>query len=333
MALDYLLSGGVNMKIGLLTVLFGKKPLEAVLKDVTAKGIEAIELGAGAFPGSNHLDVPKLLRSPREVDRLKGLCKDYGVIISALSVHGNPVHPNKKIAKEHHRLFENACKLAKLLGVRRVNTFSGCPGDSISSKYPNWVTCSWPPDFLEILDYQWNKVLIPYWKKTVPFAKKYGVNKICLEMHPGFCVHNPETLLKLRAAAGKSIGANFDPSHLWWQGMDPVEALKALKGAVYHFHVKDCHIDPHNTQVNGVLDTKHYGDVLNRSWIFRTVGYGHGADVWTDIFSTLIKIGYDDVVSIEHEDGLMSVDEGLTKAIEFLQTIVMKEKPGEMWWA
>ena len=152
-------------------------------------------------------------------------------------------------------------------------------------------------------------------------------------MHPGFAVYNPKTLLRLREAVGDIIGANFDPSHLFWQGIDPVEAIKSLKGAIYHFHAKDTRIDEANTAVNGVLDTGSYGDILGRSWIFRTVGYGHYSQVWNDIISTLKAVGYDGAISIEHEDALMSSKEGPEKAIKFLKDVIIYETAGEMWWA
>ena len=153
-------------------------------------------------------------------------------------------------------------------------------------------------------------------------------------MHPGFCVYNPETLLRLRAAVGDVIGANFDPSHLIWQGMDPVAAIRELAGAIYHVHAKDTKIDQYNTAKNGVLDTKHYGDELHRAWVFRTVGYGNGETYWRDLVSNLRLVGYDRVLSIEHEDSLMSIDEGLRKAVTFLKPIVIEEaKPTTMAWA
>ncbi|MBP3389072.1 MAG: sugar phosphate isomerase/epimerase, partial [Clostridia bacterium] len=199
--------------------------------------------------------------------------------------------------------------------------------------YPNWVTCPWPDDFLKILDYQWNEVLIPYWKEAVKIAKSYGVKHIAFEMHPGFCVYNPATLLRLREAVDPMLGANFDPSHLIWQGMDPVAALRELKGAVYHFHAKDTYVDPYNKAKNGVLDTGSYGSLLDRSWTFRTVGYGSAPKLWKDMMSTLRLIGYEGVVSIEHEDGLMSVKQGLEKAVAFMQHVMITEQPAEMWWA
>ncbi len=253
--------------------------------------------------------------------------------ISGLSCHGNPVHPQKDLAKMYNEAFEKTVLLAEKLGVTTINTFSGCPGDYEGAKYPNWVTCPWPDDFLKVLDYQWNDVLIPYWKDAVKFAKNHGVDKIALELHPGFCVYNPETLLKLRDAVGDEIGANFDPSHLFWQGIDPVLAIRKLGPAIYHFHAKDTKIDSYNTAVNGVLDTQHYGNDTTRSWVFRTVGYGHDYKVWKDIISELRMVGYDHVISIEHEDALMSPNEGLKKAIAFLKEVMIFEDKEAMWWA
>lgn len=321
------------MKLGVFTVLLSGESLEDALKYLQGLRVQAVELGSGGFPGTAHANPDELLRDPGKIKDLKGLLEKYNMEISALSCHGNPVHPDKDIADGFHRDFEKTVRLAEKLGINRIITFSGCPGDSEGSKYPNWVTCPWPDDFLKILDYQWNDVLIPYWEKAVKFANDHGVDKICLEMHPGFCVYNPETLLKLRAAVGETIGANYDPSHLFWQGIDPVASIRKLGSAIYHFHAKDTKIDELNTAVNGVLDTKHYGDEINRSWIFRSVGYGHDYQVWKDIVSNLRMVGYDDVLSIEHEDSLMSPNEGLEKAIAFLKQVMIFEETGEMFWA
>lgn len=306
---------------------------EDAFRYLSSLGVETVELGAGCYTNGNHLKREEILADPKKAEELKDLLKKYNLEISALSCHGNPVHPNKEIADHDHKVFEETVLVAQMLGVDTVVTFSGCPGDSPESKYPNWVTCSWPPDYGKILEYQWNEVLIPYWKKAVKFANDHGIKKIALELHPGFCCYNTSSLLKLREAVGDTIGANFDPSHLFWQGMDPVRAIRELKGAIYHFHAKDTKIDPYNTAVNGVLDTGSYGDLSKRSWVFRTVGYGHGEDVWKNILSELRTSGYDGAISIEHEDSYMSTREGLEKAITFLKDIIIKEQPAQMWWA
>ncbi len=206
------------------------------------------------------------------------------------------------------------------------------PGDCENSKYPNWVTCPWPTDFLEILKWQWETKVIPFWKEENDFLKEHGV-KMAIEMHPGFVVYNTETLLRLRSEAGEQIGANFDPSHLFWQGIDPIASIRKLGSAIFHIHAKDTKICPYNAPINGVLDTKHYSDEINRSWIFRTVGYGHDYAFWKDFVSNLRMVGYDGVLSIEHEDSLMSGNEGLMKAVTFLKEVLLTEKLGAMWWA
>lgn len=323
------------MKLGVFTTLLSNKTLDEALSYLTKKGVQAVEIGCGGYPGTAHANPDILLNSEEELENFKATIKKYNVTISALSAHANPIHPNKEIAKDFDEQLTKAILLAEKLGVDIVNTFSGCPGDSENSMYPNWVVCPWPDDFTKVLEYQWNEVLIPYWKKKAEFAKAHNVNKIALEMHPGFCVYNPETAFKLREAVGEVIGVNFDPSHLIWQGINPSLAIKELgkAGAIYHFHAKDTKIDKYNTAVNGVLDTKHYGDEINRSWIFRSCGYGNDLGYWKDMVSALSMIGYDNALSIEHEDSLMSVNEGLTKAIDFLKEVLVFEEKGEMWWA
>lgn len=322
------------MELSVFNPILADMTLEEALKYLTSLGVYSLELGCGGFPGKAHADAAELNRNEAKRDALKALLDQYGVKICALSTHCNPVHPDARVAAQAQSDFEQTCMLAQKLGVDTVIMFSGCPGDCPESKHPNWVVCPWPDDFLAVLEYQWNEVLIPYWKQAAAFAAGCGVQKIALEMHPGFCVYNPETLLRLRRAVGDIIGANFDPSHLIWQGIDPAEAIRYLGDAIYHFHAKDTKLDRRNTAVNGVLDTKHYSDELNRSWIFRTVGYGSDAAMWKEMFSMLNAIGYNGPVSIEHEDSLMSVKEGLEKAIAFLKDVMIHEpKLTKMSWA
>jgi sugar phosphate isomerase/epimerase len=322
------------MKLGVFLAAFGDQKFDKALDYAAASGLDAVEVGTGGYPGDPHCPVDKLLKSKKALNKWHDKVKSRGLEISALSCHGNPLHPNKAFAKKEQETHRKTVLLAAKLGVKTVVNFSGCPGESEKATKPNWVTCPWPPDFLDVLDWQWEKKVIPFWKKEAKFAANRGIN-IGFEMHPGFVVYNTETLLRLRKECGKAIGANFDPSHLFWQGMDPLVSLKALgkAKAIFHVHGKDCRVDPQNTALNGVLDTKHYGDELNRSWIFRTIGYGHGEEFWTDFVSVLRTIGYDGTISIEHEDSLMSQNEGFQKAVAFLQRVLLKEKLGGMWWA
>jgi sugar phosphate isomerase/epimerase len=322
------------MRLGVFAVLFSDKPLPEVLDYLVEQRLNAVEIGVGGYPGDAHCKVDELLEDPKKRDDYLNLFKERDIKISALSVHGNPLHPIEERAKKDHESFVKTVKLASLLGVESVITFSGCPGESEHSRNPVWNTCAWPPEYAEVLRWQWEEKVIPYWKEQNKLAEEHGV-RIAIEPHPGFVVYNNETMLKLRESCGEAIGANFDPSHYFWQGMDPVEGIKELgqANALFHFHAKDTQMDARNTALNGVLDTKSYTHLQARSWTFRTVGYGHNETTWRDIISALQLIGYDGAISIEHEDPLMSPVEGFEKAVAFLQTLLIKEQPGDMYWA
>ena len=322
------------MKLGVFAVLFGQKPLEEALAYIKDSGLEAVEIGAGGYPGKSHCNPAELLADESKYQAFRRTVEQSGLEISALSCHGNPLHPNRETAAQYHEDFRNTVLLAEKLGVKTVITFSGCPGESEQSQNPVWVTCAWPEEYAAVEKWQWEEKVIPYWREQDKFIKQHGI-RVAIEAHPGFVVYNTETMLRLRNECGDSIGINFDPSHLFWQGMDPVATLKTLgkAGAVFHFHAKDTAIDPGNTAQNGVLDTKSYRDEMNRSWIFRSVGYGHGAETWRRILSTLQLIGYDGAISIEHEDSLMSIEEGFQKAVAFLKESIIKERLTEIWWA
>ncbi|HXN25776.1 MAG TPA: sugar phosphate isomerase/epimerase [Candidatus Acidoferrales bacterium] len=318
------------MRIGVFTPLLSQLSLSDVLKKLAALRINTIELGTGNYPGDAHCKLA-MLDDSRALAEFQQVLADHGAQISALSCHGNALHPDPGRAEQDRAVSRKTILLAEKLGIPVVIDFSGCPGDSPRATAPNWVTCPWPPEYLKVLDWQWNEVVAPYWIEHAKFAKDHGV-KLAIEMHPGFVVYSPETMLKLRAIAGPVVGCNFDPSHLFWQGIDPIAAVRVLEGAIFHVHAKDTQLYPSNLQCAGVLDTKPYADERRRSWIFRTCGYGHGAQWWSEFISTLRMFGYDDVLSIEHEDSLLSAQEGLTKAANFLNEIVIREPPSAAWW-
>ena len=320
------------MRIGVFAVLYQNLPFEEALDKIAAAGATAVEIGTGGYPGGAHCPIDELLASAPKRKAYRKAVESRGLIISALSCHSAHLHPDPQTAKEADNIYRKTVELAEKLDVPVVVDFSGLPGGGPQDKYPNWVTCAWPPHFQEILDYQWNKVAIPYWTQAAKFAEKHHI-KVGFEMHPGMLVYNVETMLRLRQECGEALGCNFDPSHLFWNGVDPVAAIRKLGDAIVHVHGKDCYVDPYNLAVNGCNDYKSYGKIPQRSWSFRTIGYGHDIKVWKDMVSALRMVGYDYVVSIEHEDGLMSFDEGLSKGLAALKDAVTVENPGEMFWA
>jgi sugar phosphate isomerase/epimerase len=318
------------MRVGVFTALLSQFPLDKVLEKLKTLDISTVEVGTGNYPGDPHCKL-SMLDNEKELTEFKKKLDDNGFSISALSCHGNPLHPDPAVRQGYRDTHHRTVQLAAKLGVPVVIDFSGCPGDSENAKYPNWVTCPWPPEYLDVLEWQWEKVATPYWKEAGKFAADNGI-KIAIEMHPGFLAYSPETMLRLREIGGPAVGCNYDPSHMFWQGIDPIAAIRVLGDCIYHVHAKDTQIYDRNLPKTGVLDTKKYTDEANRAWIFRTVGYGHAYQWWTEFISTLRMFNYDYVLSIEHEDSLMSPDEGLTKAARFLNQIIIREKPAAAWW-
>jgi len=322
------------MDVGVLTVALGEEPLDQTLEYLSDIGVGAVEFACGGFVGDSHLTREEYLDDEAAQRELLELVDDHDLEISALSTHNNPLHPDDDRADRAVTEIQEAVRLADQLGVDNVNTFSGLPGGGPNDEVPNWVTAPWPPEHAEALDYQWEEVAIPTWTALAEHADDHGVN-ICIEMHPNMLVYEPTGLMRLREATNDRIGANFDPSHLYWQGIDVTEAIRYLgeRDAIHHFHAKDTKVYDTNARLKGVLDTEPYTAEADRSWLFRSIGYGHDEAHWKDIVSTLRMVGYEGALSIEHEDSLTSGREGLERAIDVLQRAVFETQPGDAYWA
>ena len=165
-------------------------------------------------------------------------------------------------------------------------------------------------------------MLIPYWEKIAALAKETGVERIALELHGNQCVYNVPSLLKLRDAIGPVIGANLDPSHLFWMGADPLVAAEALGEAIYHVHAKDTMLNAPVQATTSLLENGSLTDIPTRSWSYITLGFGHGEEWWRNFCYRLKMAGYDGWLSIEHEDVLLNSLEGLEKSVTLLQNVM-----------
>ena len=323
-----------HMDIGVLTVPLGGEPIDDAAAYLDGIGVDAVELGVGGWPGADHVDPEALLDDAAAREELVGLLDGHGLRISALATHNNPLHPDDERAAAADRELREAIELADLLGVDTVTCFSGLPAGAPGDSTPNWVTAPWPTEHADALDYQWDEVAIPYWNDLAEHAEGHGVD-VAIEMHPNMLVYEPTGLLALREATNDRIGANFDPSHLYWQGIDVTEAIRFLgeRDAIHHVHAKDTKVYDANARVKGVLDTTGYAEEADRSWLFRSIGYGHDEGHWKDVVSTLRMVGYEGALSIEHEDSLTSSREGLEKAVDVLDRAVFETEPGDAYWA
>jgi DNA-(apurinic or apyrimidinic site) lyase len=322
------------MKVGVYTVLMSDRPLPEALGELADLGAAAVELPCGPLSGRDHLDPERVLDEPGRADQILDEVADQGLEISALATHGNPLHPDEETAANHDRHLREAIRAAETLGVDCVTCFSGLPAGGPNDEVPNWITAPWPTEHRDAHEYQWNHVAIPYWREIAEVAAEHGVD-VGIEMHPNMLVYEPTGMVRLREATNQRIGANFDPSHLYWQGIDVTAAIRYLgeHDAIHHVHAKDSTVIENQARIKGVLDTAAYTEELDRSWLFRTIGYGHGEDHWKDLVSTLRMVGYDGSLSIEHEDSLTSSREGLKKAVDLLHRAVFETVPGDPYWA
>jgi sugar phosphate isomerase/epimerase len=317
-------SSARKILIGVFDPVYDHLSLEEMLDKITALGLEAVEIGTGGYPGTKHCPVADLLANPAQATAWKKKFEDRNIRVATFSCHGNPVHPDPAIAKRDDETFRRTVLLAERLEVPVIVCFSGCPGGSPTDRMPNWATYRWPPEYDQVLRWQWNERVIPYWKEAVKFARQHGMRKIALEMHPGFVVYNPMTLMKLREAVGEEIGANCDLSHLFWQGCDPIEVIHFLgkQGAIYHAHMKDTVIVKDVAARYGVLNfPEDLAKAAEGSVFFRAVGYGHGAQLWKDVVKAYMDIDFQGIFSIENEDSILSGEVGVERAAYVLKNV------------
>ena len=303
------------MKIGMITDSLPGTDFDTLLATAARLRLDMLEFGCGNWSSAPHLNLDRMLDSDEERRNFKSRLAEHGIGISALNCSGNPVHPGET-GKRHDEVTRKTIKLASLMGVDRVVMMSGCPGAKGDSN-ANWI------EVREILRWQWDEVLIPYWRDLVSHANGLGVRKLCLELHGYQNVYNVRTMLRLRDAVGETVGANFDPSHPMWMGADPLAAARALGDAIYHVHAKDTRVDPVIAGVNGVIETIPGDRFQDRAWNYITLGYGHGELWWREFVAVLAAVGYDDVFSIEHEDPMLPALEGVEKSVAFLRNVLI----------
>ncbi len=313
-----------KLLIGVFDPVYADLTTDEMLERISALGIEAVEIGTGGYPGDKHCPVKELLADPAKARAWKKQFTDRNIEVAAFSCHGNPVHPDPAIAHRDDESLRNSILLAERLEVPVIVCFSGCPGGSPTDKVPNWATYRWPPEFDQMLRWQWDEKVIPYWKQAVKFAREHGMRKIALELHPNFVVYNAKTLMKLRDAVGEEIGANCDLSHQFWQGCDPIELIHYLgkQGAIYHAHMKDTVIVKDVAAKFGVLNfPEDPAKAAEGSVFFRAVGYGHGAQLWKDVIKAYMDIGFQGILSIENEDPILPGAVGVERSFYVLKNV------------
>jgi sugar phosphate isomerase/epimerase len=307
------------MKLGFVSDSLGSLSFDALLDSAARLGVSGVEVNTGGWSTAPHFDLHAMKNSADARRNFTRAFEDRGLEIIALNANGNPLHPTQP---EQGECLRDTIRLAGDLGIKTVCTMSGLPAGRADDLMPNWVVSSWPPETQEILRYQWEEKLLPFWTEIAALAKDCGVERIALELHGNQCVYNVPSLLKLRSAVGPVIGANLDPSHLFWMGADPLAAAEALGDAIFHVHAKDTMLNAPVQATTSLLENGSLMNIPARSWSYVTLGFGHGETWWRQFCYRLRMAGYDGWLSIEHEDVLLNSLEGLEKSVALLKTVM-----------
>jgi sugar phosphate isomerase/epimerase len=307
------------LRLALFTDSVSELSLEGALDFAQETGLDRVEIAAGGQSSAPHLRLAELLNDEASLEAFREALTRRDINLTALNCSAWPLHPIHGIA--HRQLIRETIELAGRLGVRTIVTMSGCGGDAPDDTTINWVWYPWPADAVALLERQWDAA-IPMWQELAAHAARHGVERIALELHPLHLVYNVPTLRRLRDAVGPIIGANVDPSHLFWQQMDPIACVQALGEAVYHVHLKDSEIVWDQAALAGVLDNRPFAEPGSRAWVFRTVGRAHDAAFWSAFFDALARVGYLGDLSIENEDIEQPQEAGVREAATFARRLL-----------
>jgi sugar phosphate isomerase/epimerase len=307
------------MRIGMVTDSLAHLPFEAMLDTVAELGIEGIELNTSNWSTAPHCNLPGLLASGEARKALLGAVADRHLELFALNANGNQLHPTD--GERQSKNLYDTITLAGELGVLTVVCMSGLPGGAPGDVTPNWVVSSWPPETQQILRWQWEEQLLPYWHRLADHARACGVTRIAVELHGNQLVYNPVGLMRLREEIGPLVGANFDPSHMMWMGGDPLVSADYLGAAAYHIHAKDTYVNPAKVATTTRLENGPLDVLTDRSWWYITLGYGHPEAWWREFCYRLRLGGYDGWLSIEHEDVNIGRIEGVRRSVELLRAV------------
>lgn len=307
------------MELGLYTDSLPDHTLEEALDVAARVGATAIEIATGGQSRAPHLRIDELLGDADRRAAFQDAFASRGLRIAALNCSAWPLHP--AVGERHVALIRSTIRLASELGVTTLVTMSGSPGDGPGDSAVNFVWYPWPPESMALLGRQWDAA-VALWQDLAAEARAAGIEALAFELHPLHLVYNVPTFERLRDAVGPMIGVNLDPSHLFWQGMDPLAVIRALGPALKHVHLKDTEIVADQVALAGVLDQRPFDDPHRRAWVFRAAGSIHDGRWWTAFVEALRAVGYDGVLAIENEDASLPAEAAVEEAARVMRPII-----------
>jgi sugar phosphate isomerase/epimerase len=320
------------MDIALMSASMLDRSWEAMLDAAVSHRIRWIEACGGGHIPTVHYDPVRLVRDPDELARFRETLEARGLSLCAFSCHGNPLHPDRERARRDHADFLATCELAGILGVPFVSLLAGLPAGAKGDRAPNWIVNSAFPGLDAAYEWQWTERVLPYWREAAVVAEQHGVT-LCVEPHSADVVYNTPTFQRLRDEVGPAIAMNFDPSHLWWQGMDPLAVIRHVGSDIRTCHVKDATLHSEAIARDGAASPLAYDEWDRRPWTFSTPGYGHGRLFWAQLVMALRQVGYTGTLSIECEDPFLTPDDTLAASVELLGRVLPGEPAPAVDWA
>jgi sugar phosphate isomerase/epimerase len=301
------------MKIGLFTATYLDMKLEEVCKMAADLGYQAVELPA--FAGNPHVDLDEVIKGPGAKSLAK-MISGYGLVISALANH-----PEGQIVLGPYGKDTDAiCKGTKdekiRFGTERMIKTAQA-ANALGRFFPWPYSKGWADMEQEFVE-RWGTILDKFGEYGVKFAH---------EPHPNELVYDVDTALRSVELMGgrKEWGFNFDPANLIYLDINVENFIDQLKGRIFHVHAKDGEVVEHNVKRSGRIPQGDW-QRLGRGFRFRIPGWG--SVPWKKVITELSLIGYDYVMSYEHEDVTMSRRDGITKTIAYLKPLLI-EKPYE----
>ena len=300
------------MKLGFFTAALPGNTLEQAARWGAESGFQAIEIAcwplekaARRYAGVTHINVTGLDKA--QARDIRAMLDGYGLTVSSLGYYPNPLHPEAEHRETVIAHLKKVIEAAEMLEVPIVGTFIG--------KDKNKTVPQNLEDYAKI------------WPPIVKFAKDHGV-KIAIENCPMIFSYEEwpgGVNLASTPAIGRKMweiipddnfGLNLDPSHLIWQMIDYERVVREFASKIFHVHAKDLHIDRDGLYNNGVTSQ-------GMGWQIPRLP-GRGDVDWGKFISALTAVGYDYVVSIEHEDREFEGDEELVKRGFYLSRDVLK---------
>lgn len=323
------------MKIGLYLAALMDHSLEGALDKLVEWGLTEAEVPAGGFNPYDHCNPGELVASAEKRSEFLQVFDEKGINLAILNANSNPLHPDPEVHVPHRKDLFDAIELSSQLGLSALNAMVGSVGSGPGATLPTWSLVPWESGLLEVRDYQMS-IAVPFWKEAAARAEHFGVD-LALEIHPHMVTYNPGSLERFIDAVGSDrLGVNLDPSHLFWQGIDPSRFAARFAGRVWHVAAKDTVLVPEAIAEYGILDDRYtYIDAAEKPqplggrylttqppmdgpWHFVAAGRGHDTAWWADFLANVRAAGFNGAVCIENEDWDLPREESIPIAAQTL---------------